>query len=461
MEVKWNTFMFEHCVAGAWASLLEYRNGISWKEEEFSLWPRVEPAPTELWTRLDGYLLRQVLSKNLKVWNTPHSCITASEGMFSSLVSEVSTIYAEALACIHLPVVYLDTLFLDKATEFAARYAKPLRSVTPEAVRSYLRSRSMVFPKNISNLVLEYCLYDMLDSGPFQSGARKSIYGDLSTIALWPTVDGNLRSLAGGLILPRDSEERALFASARANVTICIEKLTSRVFSTIKRDNTLGMLEYVQLRKMADLALDWPLIYPNPDKLSTHTQPRRIEQDALLGQAWRWIELRFQDEKILAANLRNLWLLPVAKSHIRQCMPGPGSRPLLIIEGSDELYQTMGLGAVTEQEAAIDAQILQAQLLPATAVKLLRQQVAQYPDLCAASSDDLVSLARWLAANATIVSNMSEAQKEGLLQELDRLTHRTWMITPNLMSNTQPQEVSRHLKRLPLFSQQFAEVTSR
>ena len=381
--------------------------------------------------------------------------------MFSSTDGEVATIYLQALNGILLPAVYLKPSLLEKAQLFANQFSRPLQYVSPGNVRSHLHQKNSAIPDNVSSLVLEYSLLDALQGIPTKS-ARQAIYEEMRPVPLWPTVQGSLRDLGHcTLMVPRNTEELTLFGPSRRDITIDTEKLSKKVETTFVKDVALGVCAFARLRTMADLGSDWPYIYQNPGVQDTSTRESRqrsVNDDPLIKRVWSWIAMRFKDERKLAPQLHDLWLLPVKGQHIRQCMPGSESRTLLIAEPTDLLYGLMDLDSLPSNELTVSAQILECPLLTPHAVELLRQQVRHSSVLNAASSCDLGSLLNWLATNVALVLRMPEAQKKKLLQELEGLARSKWPNTLSLTNDSTFAEIARLLKHLPLFSRQSADA---
>ena len=236
MEVKWNHFMFEHCVAEAWAALLLCRKASSWREEGFDSWPKIHDSPTEPWLKLDEFVLRQVINENLQVWNTTHRCVTASEGQFTMKGGKTDIGYAQAFHCIGLPVIYPPSNLLEKTELLASRLSKPLVRVAPHTVRRFLRSQSnTAVPESVSTMVLQYSLLDAVDQ-ECSGDAKSAIYAELAGLSLWPTVSGGRVSLTeGNLMLPRNIEELKLFELSRSDSTIDIRMLTNVIEPCIRR----------------------------------------------------------------------------------------------------------------------------------------------------------------------------------------------------------------------------------
>lgn len=453
--------MFEHCVAEAWAALLESRNATSWMEEGFSLWPRVESSPTELWTKLDDFLLEKIMSRDSRVWNTAHRCVTATEGLFSSIEGDVASIYSKALDVTRLPAVYPKQSLLDKAHTFAAKSSRCLQLLSPEKVRAYLRCNSSTLPNNVSSMVLKYCLLDAM-RGDAKDTVRQNIYEELKPIPLWPTVGGGLKALADcTLIFPRDIEERNLFAESRPDITIDIEELSKKVKTRFGNDVAVGVCGFARLRTLADLALDWPHVYQSPQEKNMITETSALRStalDSLLKRVWTWIQLRCIDEKLLTPALHDLWLMPMEGDQIRQCMPGDISPPILILERTEILYGLMDLDRPSSDVQTLSAHVLECQLLPAEAIALLRQQVNINPAWRMASSQDLQSMVHWLSSNVALISRMSEARMEKVLQELELLARSNLATINDPMNDSAWKETARLLKHLPIFSRQSAEA---
>lgn len=452
--------MFERCVAEAWASLLQSRNNSSWKEEGFHLWPRVEDSPTEIWTKLDDFVLRKILSSNLRVWNTTHICVAASEGLLTRSDSETATKYAQALEGVQLPAVYLKPSLLTKSKSIAAGIKTPLRFVTPETVRSYLRENISAITDSISSLVLEYCLLDAMNSNPADH-VRQTIYEGLKPLPLWPTVEGPLGELAqSALLLPRNAEELFLFELSRPESTIDIRKLTQTVKARVTRDVALGLVNSMRRRTISDLSIDWPSIYGSPDEhqLSQElSQPRSTEKDGILKRCWGWMESRFQEEHTFPGVLGTLFLLPIKGDHIRRCMPGPNSRPMLVVEASDKLYRLLDLDGAASEPYLEAAQVLDCQAITSSATKLIREQAPKIFSLSAASVGDAASLIHWLAANVPLITQVSGSNRVTLLDILRRLVTEKWGLRAKDIDPITSDRVASELRKLPLFTRLHAK----
>lgn len=448
--------MFEHCVADAWAALLQTRNTTSWQEEGFSLWPRVEEAPTEIWTKLDGFLLRKILSEDLKVWNTAHGCVSASEGLFANSEDQVVLKYASALENVNLPAVVLKPSLLSKAIKTAEQATGPLQQVTPSAVRAHLRANISAIPDNVSPLVLEYCLYDAINDHP-ANHVRHAIYDGMKSIPLWPTVIGNLKSLADcTLILPRNDEELSLFEMSRPESTLNLRNLTGLVKARIVEDVASPLLATMKLRTMGDLKIDWPNVYQvsNAPRLGNDlSQLRLTEHDGMLNRVWTWIESRYQEERAFPEAISELWLLPIKGDLVRRCMPGLDRRPMLIAEESDELHQILSAHRSTLEAHTEAAQMLDCSVISQKALQLIRGQASSIPLFSAASADDAVSSIHWLAANDMLVWQISESGRlTTMLHKLvEKIKNRIKGIDSTALSHT-----ASELRKLPLFTRQYA-----
>ena len=454
MEVKWNTHMFEHCVANAWAALLQTRNTTSWKEEGFLLWPRVEEAPTEIWTKLDGFLLHKLLSEDLKVWNTPHGCVPASTGIFANSENRVALKYASALENVKLPAVVLKPSLLSKAIKTTDQAKIPLQLLTPKTVREYLRANISAIPDNVSELVLEFCLYDAIHHYPTKD-VRHAIYEDMKPIPLWPTVGGNLKNLADGtLILPRNEEDLSLFEMSRPESTLNLRKLSGLVVACILKDVTSHLLATMKLRTMSDLKTDWPNVYQvsNAPRLGDDlSRPRMTEHDGTLKRVWMWIESRYQEENAFPEAISELWLLPIKGDSVRRCMPGLDRRPMLIAEESDELHQILSAHSSILKAHTEPAQILDCPAISPEAVKFIRRQVSPIPSFSAASADDALSVIHWLAANVVLVWQISESEKLATMLQKLGIKNRIKGIDRITLDHT-----TSELRKLPLFTRLYA-----
>ena len=454
-EVKWNNFMFEHCVAEAWSALLHKRSNESWKEELFCLWPRVEESPTEVWTKLDEFLIRKILSKDLPVWNTAQDCVSASEGLFTSSNSEAAVNYAQSLEGIQLPAVRLGLSFLSKVQKISGQIDKPIQQITPETVRSYLRDNISAIRDNVSTLVLEYCLLDIMNTNAADH-VRQSVYESLKPLPLWPTIEGRLEDLTHStLMLPRDTEELSLFEPCRAASTIDTRKLSKLVKSLVENDMASGLISSMRKRSITDLGIDWPRIYGLSDEQASSyelSQPRLAARDDTLGRVWTWIESRYQEEHILPDVLGELWLLPIKGGHIRRCMPGPESRPVLVVNGSDQLCQLLELDGPQSQEHLEAAQVLDYHAInPATTI-FIREQAPRRATFSAASADDAASLVHWLAANVPLVTQLLKSNKVALLEIFRRLIAEKWGYHAKDIDRTTSDRVACQLRKLPIFT---------
>ena len=452
--------MFERCVAEAWASLLQTRNDSSWKEETFNLWPRVEDSPTEIWTKLDDFLLRQILSSNLSVWNTTHGCVAASEGFFTSCDSETAKKYAQALESVRLPAVHLKSALLSKSQSIASETKTQLRPVSPETVRSYLRNNISAISDSISSLVLEYCLLDAFNSNR-SNHVRQTIYEGLKPLPLWPTVEGPLRDLAQfALLLPRNTEELSIFELSRPGSTIDIRKLSQTVNARVTRDVALGVVSSMRRRILSDLSIDWPMIYGSSDghqPSQEPSQPRSTEKDGILKRCWAWMESRFQEEHTFPEVIAPLFLLPIKGDRIRRCMPGPDSRPMLVVEASDKLYRLLDIDRASSEPYLEAAQVLDCRALTSSATKLIREQTPRISSVSAASADDAASLVHWLAANVPLITQVSESNRVTLLDILRRLITEKWGFRAKDIDRITSNRVASELIKLPLFTRLHAK----
>ena len=452
MEVKWNTYMFEHCVANAWAALLQTRNTTSWKEEGFSLWPRVENAPTEIWTKLDGFLLHKILSEDLQVWNTAHGCVPASRGLFAHSEDRVALKYASALENVNLPAIVLKPSLLSKAIKTTEQAKIPFQLLTPKTVRKHLRANTSAIPHDVSELVLEFCLYDAIHHDPTKN-FRHAIYEDMKPIPLWPTVGGNLKNLADStLILPRNEEELSLFEMSRPESTVNLRKLSGLVVACILKDVTSHLLATMKLRTMSDLKIDWPNVYQvsNEPRLGNgFSRPRTTENDGMLKRVWTWIESRYQEENVFPEAISELWLLPIKGDSVRRCMPGLDRRPMLIAEESDELHQILSAHSSTLKAHTEPAQILDCPAISPEAVKLIRRQAST--SFSAASADDALAVIHWLAANVVLVCQISESERLAIMLQKLGIKNRIKGIDSTTLAHT-----TSELRKLPLFTRQYA-----
>ena len=450
METKWNDYMFESCVAEAWASLLVSRNENSWKEEGFGLWPRIESSPTTIWTRLDDIVLGRIFRDDLRVWNSARRCVSMTEGYFGPATGEIEKMYGPALTSIDLPAIYLPSSLFRKAKQLATQDMRTFRLISSSGVRRFLRDLGREYsPFEHSPMLLQYCLLDAIKN-ELSNAARPEVYREMNGLNLWPMADESLSPLDNEcLLLPRDDEEMSLFAAARPNLTLDLGRLQTSVLTLIREDVSKGTLKAIRLRKLGDLPADWSVIYQlpvahDPGRIFV---PRQKGQDQLLTHMWTWISSRYKEEKAIPQVLQRLWLLPVSGYHVRQLMSEDHARPVLIVQKNEPLYRI--LNAVLDEKQVIGAQLLDCDIIPQAALKLLRAQVIAGSLRSAAASDHLETLLLWLVSNKVYFEGLSDKQNEGLLHEIGELVRKA---KPLNGTPAWSEPLAKSIRQLPLFN---------
>ena len=434
--------MFSRCAAVCWTVLLLHRSQISWKKEVFGLWPHSISSSSDIWSHMIDWVLDMIIVDKIPVWNTATRCVAIDEGFFSTTNGEAKK-YASTFAQIQLPAVFLDKKLLEKSSERANLHSQQLSMIKPSAVADFLRNHPTLVMSDTTPLLLEYCLLDAFNKNTSHID-RKRIYDGLQDIEMWPVVGGGLSSLRQ-VILPRDLQEMELFLGARDSQTLDTNRLTTSVTELLLRD--IDCIPSLRLRNVSDLQQDWPLMYPvikgfsNSDTLLQ----RPLNLDSKLWDVWSWICARRKFEGINDFSILNdLWLLPAKDSLIRRFATGSKSFLILIVEKSESLYQLMT--DIVSGSHSAGATILETELLPPEAVKLLRKQVKIKSQIGGASLDHLETLVAWLAASKDGIMQVSVQQKLLLLETLAHLA-KSIHISIKLSSILKSQ-----LKSLPLYS---------
>ena len=178
---RWNKFMFQTCVSMSWAKLLLHRSHASWKDERFSLWPRVTSSPVDLWARLDDWVLDTIISKGLPVCNAQERCVDI-ESAYLFLDDTSNHKYVSALASVMPSAVFLREELLKKVLERSTSLQKPKQIATPSTVRLFLKDAVPVIDAHAAPLLLEYCLLDALAS-TLQGKSRSKLYEEFQGLA--------------------------------------------------------------------------------------------------------------------------------------------------------------------------------------------------------------------------------------------------------------------------------------
>ena len=448
LATKWNTFMFEKCVAAAWSSLLAHRSPFSWREEMFALWPRAEFAHSELWDKLDDNVIDIVINDNMVVWNASNGrCVDVDHGIFASKDDTEAKKFGPALTAAFLPVVYLEGSLLKKLKLRMELLQRDVRVLTPVTARQFFRQHGVAaLPSEIHSIILEFCLLDAIKS-PLEYSERDSLYNDLEGIQIWPTVSGKLSCPDNAdLILPRDYAEMHLFYKSRAATTLDLSMMTPPVKKLLLND-IKSLSAVMRFRGLEDLATDWPIMYP------MITQPesprgwakRAIEHDDLLHDIWTWIAERVHEgQGISSGSSCELWLVPMDDLRIRKFAPKILKVPLLIIQKQEPLYAL--LTAIVKRNPLEVPGLLDIDILPEKAINVLRNKEPMKTDTQCTCIDDPGTFIEWLVAGKETLTKASAKEKAVLLGHLEAITRDSRFptgLTPAVMSQ---------MRKLPLYS---------
>lgn len=236
MGSQWNHFMFKKCVVAAWIETLLARRHLAWRQDFFKLWPSLNLSHTgELWSCLDDYILDQLIAQNLPVWNTPHDCVAFSYGYFVP-AGEITQLYGSAFRAVQLPLVSLGLPMYQKLLHRASGLSEGVRSLSPHFLRMFLKANDQLQQiKNYSPLLLQYCVLDFVDNAADME-QQSQIIDEFRNIRLWPTLQTSLVSLKDEpILLPRGTEELALFSSSRKCQTLDLRLLTLPVVRLLER----------------------------------------------------------------------------------------------------------------------------------------------------------------------------------------------------------------------------------
>lgn len=450
LAMKWNEYMFKDRISAAWTKLLVHRSPLSWQAEGFGLWPRADLSHSDLWTRLDDWIVDRVVTDNLKVWNAISGCCVALDQGFFSNSSAKDTKYVTSLAQIQMPVVILEQNLLQKIEERVNSHAKRLKMRTPTTVRHFVRDCNELIstlPGDTAASILEHCLLDAIDSD-LRGESRAVLYCDLHGIRLWPTVNGTLAAIPpiGALFLPRDVAEQQLFSGTRMHDTMNIKELTPTVRDLLRADIAyLGGV--MRFRALHDLAEDWPNMYEGAFQYGdTHEMKQRVrDSDQLIHNIWTWMSFRFKEEKQkLPSSLNSTWLVPTNDSRIRQISPSSECLLTLIIEKGETLA-----GFLLEAASRISlsaSPLLDTDVMPADAVKFLRKQSKTNLGLRLTCQDSLETFVDWLVAGQQILHSASSQERKMILKHLEKLVRDQ----SDLKSLS--RGLASQVRKLPLFS---------
>ena len=448
LAVKWNEYMFKNRISAAWTELLVHRSPLSWNAEGFGLWPRADSSHSDLWTRLDDWVIDRIIADNLRVWNAINGCcVTLDDGFFAKSGTQDAK-YLTCLAKISMPVVVLEPEILQKLKGRVNIYNKKLRLQTPSTVRQFVRNCNeclSTLARDVSASILEYCL-DTTNSD-LRDDSRTVLYGDLHGLRLWPTVSGTLAVVPpdGVLLFPRDAPEMQLFSGTRTDETLDIDELTPAVRDVLRNDITYCAV--IRFRALQDLIEDWPNMYQGAFQHgdTSELEQRARDLDPLIHNIWTWISLRLREEKQkLPSGLHSTWLIPINNSRIRQISPRSNSALTLIIEKGEPLADFL-LEAVSRDPLAAPP-LLDTDMMSPEAVKVLRKLSKTNPELRLTCQTSLETFVDWLAAGQQILRSLSPQQKKLIVKHLEKLMrdqiHSTHLL-PGLASQ---------MRKIPVFS---------
>ena len=445
---KWNSFMFTRCVGLAWLKLLIHRSTVSSRNEMFAFWPRANFTPVEMWDKLDESVIDLAINLNSQIWNACDGrCVGFSDALFAIKNAEATT-YGFALAEARIPAVYLDEPLFRKTKERVRILSKSIQILSPTLVRQFLRSETLpLVSDNIASLILEFCLLDAIKS-KLEGSSGTDLYKDFDMIPLWPTVDGG-RSISDNtkLLLPRDNTEMQLFKTSRASDTLDIS--SDRLRSSVRK-LLLGDVENItalmRLRRLADLAVDWPVMYPiSLGQRSKYYAPRPPDPNELLRRIWTWIFERTRDgQSMNPLHGGGLWLVPMNGHRIRQYVPASKSYPVLLTEPNEPLFRF--LTNIASQTPAETPPVFDIAVLSSEAVSLLRQHKEIRSDMNCACVEEADKFVDWLVVGKSKLSEVSDADREALISHLE---HRT---NYKNLSGGISTTLGKQMRRLPIYS---------
>ncbi|KAL8648970.1 MAG: hypothetical protein Q9226_005770, partial [Calogaya cf. arnoldii] len=451
MGTQWNHFMFKSCVVPAWTELLLARRHIAWQQDLFRLWPRLNLSHgSELWSSLDDDILDQLIARNLPIWNTPYGCVTFAHGYFVP-EGDITQLYGSAFRAIHLPLVSLELPMYEKLLQRASGLSEEVRILSPKFLRIFLKANDQLQQiKTYSPLLLQYCILDFVDNTSDME-KQSQIGNEFRDISLWPTLPNSWTSLRDDpLLLPRDTDEMALFSASRTGQTLDLARLTRPVVDLMEKHIELRS-NWVRYRAVSDLQMDWTQIY-NFDPGNTHLEicARDEQNDELLRRIWGWLCTRCRDageSPMLSTNvLDDLSLIPLNGSRVRNFVCSRAKIPTLILGDADwmgELLFDESTGA-----SSVDT-ILDSKVLPTEAVKLMMSVATKRTDLTFATSSDLKHLLAWLVANKGFISKLPSRQKEKLIQQLSLLTFQQGQT----LTSESKSLLKQDMLQLPVFNQ--------
>ncbi|KAL8805637.1 MAG: hypothetical protein Q9200_005350 [Gallowayella weberi] len=429
------------------------KSPMAWKQDLYKLWPRPNLSQSvELWSSLDDHVLDRIITRRLPVWNTPKNCVALEQGFFVP-DSDVTRAYSNAFQAIHLPLVCLEERMYQKLLQRASELAVDIQVLSPEALRLFLRQyyQSQQI-HDYTPLLLQYCLQDFID-GATNEEKRLQLREEFRGIRLWPTLQNSLAVLKDEpFLLPRGKEESVLFSSSRQSDTLDLQHLTPRVFALLESYAAKGPY-LVRHRTISDLEVDWTRLYKveSPDE-DVDSRTRDKKDDELICRIWAWICARSEGagkRSLLSMHhLDSLFLMPLKGSRIQKFVGSRTTGLTLILGGAADWMHEL-LDDINSNGTCSTNPVLDTDILPTPAIKLLSSAALERADLNLAISSDLKSLLAWLAGNRDFVSELSILQKEILTRQLDLLT---WQQDPSLRSEAK-HTLKQQMLQLPIFNQ--------
>ncbi|KAL9611371.1 MAG: hypothetical protein Q9167_003990 [Letrouitia subvulpina] len=446
MESKWNDYIFSECVARVWADLLFSRRDLSWKEENFKLWPQIEDLPTHIWNKLDNFVINQILHRRLPVWNTFKECVQV-QCAYIMIVNSTIEKYIASFEHVELPVTRLDAKLNEKLKQHNKSYSIPLQYVISQNFRKFLKLRQpLQIVAEFAPSILEFCLLDIESS--FGNISGDTLIQELRGLVLWPSVDCSLIAYDGSkLLLPRNDEELALFTDCQPSKTVDLKRLTPRVRSQL-HSRSKALTSMFRSRELSDLTKDWPELYKIEHSLSDNLLAPRLsgaDNDAKIRRTWDWICSRVDGDRKIPQSVERLWLLPVSSSYIRQVACAIQGHSVLVVTAQD-FFQDL-IQDIASCSPGTPLRVLDADALSPQAIKVLRDNVRSNRKLGISTTDDLRSLVPWLVSYKDAIVRVSVSKKVKLLSHL-----KTLAIREENISSANYQALTKQIKKLPLFS---------
>ena len=447
---RWNTFMFSRCVALAWLKLLEHRSAKSWSQELFSFWPRVnsssDPRSSELWDRIDDYVIDFILQSNSTVWNASNGRCLEFGDVLLAIEDAAAATYGSAMTACQVPAVYVNKALFRKVEERTAGLSRKMQMLCPESIRRFLRAKDLSsISEEAASLILEFCLLDAMD-GKLKDDSRMEVYKGLQGIPLWPMLDGS-KSQSGSLalLLPRNASEMHLFSKARAQITIDLNRLRPRVQELLLSD-AQNLAVMLKNRGLDDLKADWPLMYPiSPQPSSEDLVQRPSHLDQQLTNIWSWIIDRIAEGQHMdPGHTGSLWLMPADRGRIRRYLPGNERRPLLLIEDHEPLFDALIQMSSKTSESALP--LLDQKLLPSKAIQFIRGNTVMRSEINCTCVNDTEKFVGWLVVGKRMMLDMSDQTRNALLYHLNHLTGDYGL------SKKMSFDLKHKLRQLPLYS---------